>query len=192
MNAPRLPSDVDSPLIAREHSRRAALGHLGAWLSIGVGLLTMSPVAAQNATPAASPTALPPLLQQMVEAINATDSAALAALYTDDGAHEDVPAGVEARGREEIAAFVDAALGQFRDVRFTPVSARQAGDLAVLEYELSVTDAESSHPLTYRGVLVFELDGNLIRRSADYYDVAAILGQLGLLPAPETVGTPAP
>jgi hypothetical protein len=30
-------------------------------------------------------------------------------------------------------------------------------------------------------VLVFELDGNLIRRSADYYDFAAVLRQLGLL-----------
>jgi steroid delta-isomerase-like uncharacterized protein len=178
--------------VEREHSRRAALGHFGAGLAIGVGLLAASPVGAQNATPAASPAALPPLLQQMVEAINATDSAALAALYTEDGIHEDVPASVEVRGREDIAAFVDTALGQFQDVQFAPVSARQAGDLAVLEYDLSVTDPASERPLTYRGVLVFELNGNLIRRSADYYDVAAILGQLGMLPAPEKEGTPAP
>jgi steroid delta-isomerase-like uncharacterized protein len=192
MNAPRLAPDQGPLSFERDRSRRAALGHLGAGLAIGVGLLTTSPIGAQNATPAASLAALPPLLHQMVAAINATDSAALAALYTEDGTHEDVPAGLEARGREEIATFVDTALGQFQDVRFAPVSARQAGDLAVLEYELSVTDPASGRPLTYRGVLVFELDGNQIRRSADYYDVAAILGQLGMLPAPETEGTPAP
>ena len=61
-------------------------------------------------------------LDTLVEAINATDSAALATLYTDDGAHEDVPAGVEARGREETAAFVDTALGQIQDVQFTPLT----------------------------------------------------------------------
>jgi steroid delta-isomerase-like uncharacterized protein len=189
MNAPRLVPDQGPLSFERDRSRRAVLGHLGAGLAIGVSLLTTPPVGAQNATPAA---ALPPLLQQMVDAINATDSAALAALYTEDGAHEDVPAGIAARGREEIATFVDTALGQFQDVRFAPLSARQAGDLAVLEYELSVTDPASGRPLTYRGVLVFELDGKLIRRSADYYDVAAILGQLGMLPVPETEGTPTP
>ena len=191
MNASRLAPDQGPLFLERKRSRRAALGHLGAGVTIGIGLLTTSPVGAQNSTPAASPAALPPLLQQMVEAINATDSAALAAVYTEDGTHEDVPAGVEVRGREEIAAYVDTALGQFQDVRFTPLSARQSGDLAMLEYDLSVTDPASGRPLTYRGVLVFELDGNLIRRSADYYDIAAILGQLGLLPAPETEGTPA-
>ncbi|MBA2597969.1 MAG: nuclear transport factor 2 family protein [Chloroflexia bacterium] len=149
---------------------------------------------AQDATPGAAPDAIPPLLQEMVDAINATDSAALATLYTEDGAHEDVPAGVTARGREEIAAFVDATSGQFRDVRFAPVSARQAGDLAVLEYDFSVTDLASGKSLTYRGVLVFDLDGALIRRSADYYDLAAILGQLGQLEmdAVAAEATPAP
>ena len=139
------------------------------------------------------PVLLPPL-RQMVDAINATDSASIAALYAEAGSHEDVPAGATARGREEIAAFVDGALGQFRDVRFAPVSGRQADDLAVLEYAFSVTDVASGRPITYRGVLVFELDGTLIRRTADYYDLATILGQIGQLETTEaTLGdTPAP
>jgi ketosteroid isomerase-like protein len=174
----------------RQLSRRLALGHLGAALAAGTGLF-VSTARAQNATPASSAD-VPPLLQQMVDAINAVDSAALAALYIEDGSHEDIPAGVTVSGREEIAAFVNAALGQFRDVRFAPVVAHQAGDLAVLEYELAVTDPESGQPLTYRGVLVLELDGAMIRRSADYYDVASILGQLGLLPEAALEGTPAP
>ena len=137
------------------------------------------------------PTLSPPL-QQMVDAINATDSAAIAALYAEDGSHEDVPAGATARGREEIAAFVDGALGQFREVRFAPVSGRRAEDLAVLEYAFSVTDVASGRPITYRGVLVFELDGTLIRRTADYYDLATILGQLGHLEMSEVTLRAAP
>jgi steroid delta-isomerase-like uncharacterized protein len=192
VNAVPLDRDQRSPRVSQHLTRRVALGHLGAGLAAGIGLFTAARAGAQDATPAASPAGLPPLLQQMVESINATDSAALAALYVEDGTHEDVPAGVTAQGREEIAAFVDEALGQFRDVRFTPLTARQGGDLAVLEYDLTVTDPASGQPLTYRGVLVFELEGDLIRRSADYYDVASILGQLGLLPAPGSEGTPVP
>jgi steroid delta-isomerase-like uncharacterized protein len=149
--------------------------------------------AQEDVTPSASPAAVPPVLRHMVDAINATDSAALAALYTEDGIHEDIPAGVTARGREEVAAFVDTSLGQFRDVRFELVSGRQAGDLAVLEYTFSVTDRSAELPVTYRGILVFELDGTLIRRSADYYDLATILDQLGQLQGGEAApeATPA-
>ena len=148
----------------------------------------------QDATPDDPTLVLPPPLQDMVEAINAVDSAAIAALYAEDGTHEDVPAGVVARGREEVAAFVGETLGQFRDVRFEPLFGHAAGGLAVLEYSLSVTDLQSGLPVVYRGVLVFELDGTLIRRSTDYYDLSSILSQLGQPEASEAapVATPVP
>jgi hypothetical protein len=99
-----------------------------------------------------------------------------------------------ARGRQEIADLVTGALTQFDDITWEPVSARQADDLAVLEYAFSATDRESGKPLSFRGVIVFELDGDQIRRSADYYDVATILGELGLLNMGEesNAATPAP
>ena len=170
-------------------------------LTLAVLLLTGAGVMAQEATPAASPVALPPLLQRLVDAINAGDSAAAAALYTEDGVHVDIPAGlmvegrgVQMQGREEIAAYFDEALGRVSDARFEPVSGRQAGDLAVLEYTFSGTYVEFGQPVTSEGVLIFELDGDLIRRSADYYDFASILGQLGLLDSGEAMAeaTPAP
>jgi steroid delta-isomerase-like uncharacterized protein len=149
---------------------------------------------AQEGTPVASPAALPPPLQQLVDAANAGDGAGVAALYAEDGTHEDVPAGTVAQGREEIAAYVDGLLSQFRDARLEPVSGRQAGDLALLEYAFSGTDLATGRPVAYRGVIVFELDGTLIRRSADYYDLATVLGQLGLLElgeaTPEATPTP--
>ena len=120
-------------------------------------------------------------MQQFVDAINAADSVAIASLYTEDGTHEDVPLGVMVQGREDITAFIEGVFGQFDDVRIVPTAASQAGDLAVLEYDFSVTEQASRQPVSYRGVLILELDGVLIRRSADYYDNAAILAQLGLL-----------
>jgi steroid delta-isomerase-like uncharacterized protein len=150
-------------------------------------------VRAQETTPMASPAALPPLLQHYLDGVNSGNGEAIAALYVEDGVHEDIPSGMVASGREEIAALVSGALTQFDDLTWTPVSARQSGDLAVLEYTFSATDRESGKPLSFRGVIVFELAGDQIRRSTDYYDVATILGELGLLNmGEESVATPTP
>jgi hypothetical protein len=122
---------------------------LVAILALAVPLLTGAGASAQEASPPASPAALPPLLQQAVDAFNGGDAAAVAALYTEDGTHEDIPIGVRVQGREEITAYVDEDFGQLDDFRFEPVFGR--------------------------------LEGDLIRRSTDHYDLATILGQLGLL-----------
>jgi len=128
-----------------------------------------------------------------VGGVNTSNGNVIAALYAEDGVHEDIPSGMTASGRREIADLVNGALTQFDDITWTPVSARQVGDLAVLEYAFSATDLESGKPLSFRGVIVFELDGDQIRRSADYYDVATILGELGLLDlGEESAATPAP
>jgi steroid delta-isomerase-like uncharacterized protein len=148
--------------------------------TLTVPLLIGAGVGAQEASPA-SPAALPPLLQQASETFNGGDAAAVAALYTEDGTHEDIPAGVRLQGQEEITAYVAEVFGQLDDFRFEPVFGRLEGDLAVLEYTLSGTDPESGRPVTYQGVIVAEYEGDLIRRSTDYYDLATILSQLGLL-----------
>ena len=144
---------------------------------------------AQEATPAAGSVALSPLLQQWVDGVNAGDGAAVAALYRDDGVHEDVPSGMVAQGRAQIAQLASGAASQFQDLHWTVDRAHQGEDFAALEYTFAATDLESDKPLRFRGVVLFELVDGQIQRSADYYDVAAILSQLGLLPGMEE-GTP--
>ncbi len=139
-------------------------------LPLVAGLLASPAARAQeDATPSASPAAVPPELQHMVDAINATDSAALAALYTEDGIHEDIPAGVTARGREEIAAFIEGEAARQKDVALRPTAAHEGDGWAVIEYVFAATDAASGVRLEVRGATVFEMEGGLIRRSADYY-----------------------
>jgi len=161
---------------------------IGVVLSV-VGLVLLGSVAAwagpaaaaQEASPAAPPAALSPLLRQWVDGVTAGDGAAVAALYAGDAVHEDVPAGTVARGPEAIGALVSGTVGQFADVRYDVVAAHEAAGLGVLEYRFAATDLESGRPLSIRGVYLFELEGGKIRRSADYYDVAGILAQMGLL-----------
>jgi steroid delta-isomerase-like uncharacterized protein len=172
--------------------RRIHILVLAVFVSLAVPLLVESRVGAQEASPAAVD--LPPLLQQAVASFNSGDAAAVAALYSEKGIHEDIPAGVRVQGRAEISAYVDYLFGQLDDHRFEPIFGWKDGDLAILEYIFTGTDPASGQPVTYRGVIVAEYDGDLIRRSTDYYDLASILGQLGLLDldAGPAAATPAP
>src|SRR5215210_3513823 len=80
---------------------------------------------AQEASPAASPVALPPLLQQWVDGVEAGDGAAIAALYTDDAVHEDVPSSMVVQGSEEIGTLVSGTVSQFEDVRYEVLAAHE-------------------------------------------------------------------
>jgi steroid delta-isomerase-like uncharacterized protein len=180
---------------------RFVVRHFRLLLSVVVGMLlgimaSWGPLGtvAQEASPAASPVALSPLLQQWVDGVEAGDGDAIAALYTEDAVHEDVPAGMVVQGPEEIGALVSGTVEQFEDVRYEVLAAHESGDLGILEYRFSATDLESGQPISIRGAYIFELTGDRIRRSADYYDVASILVQLGILDMGEEMAeaTPAP
>jgi steroid delta-isomerase-like uncharacterized protein len=144
---------------------------------LGISALPTQPnVLAQEASPAASPAALSSLLQHWVDAVTAGDGPTVAALYTEDGVHEDVPSGTVARGRERIASFVDESARRVREVRYEVIAAHQVEDLQILEYHFSALERGSRRPLSVRGIQIFELDGDQIRRSAAYYDPATLLG----------------
>jgi ketosteroid isomerase-like protein len=149
---------------------------------VGVLLRGQPATLAQDATPVVSPVVLPALLQQWVDGINDEDGTVIGALYAPDGIHEDIPGGgIRSMGPNGIAAFFESVFVDFEDIRFEAVAARQAEDSAVLEYRFSATDVQSGKPFSFPGVVIFELEGDEIRRSADYYDVATILEELGLL-----------
>lgn len=59
-----------------------------------------------------------------------------------------------------------------------------------MEYSVTVVDEASGRPFTFRGVVVTELEGNLLRRTTRYYDVATIRGLLEGEATP-TADTPA-
>ena len=144
-----------------------------------LGLLTTGqmPTTAQEATPAA----IPPVLVAWSEAWDALDAEAMATLYTEDGVMEDVPAGIVAHGRDEIATALGGIMAGIAESRNEPVRGFRAGDMAVMEYEVTAVDAASGQEFTFRGAVIAELEGDHIRHSREYYDVATILGQLGLL-----------
>ncbi len=152
--------------------RFAVLLSVAGFMLLGVSAFGAHPTAvAQEASPAASPTALPPLLQRWLAALTTSDGEAVAALFTADGVYEDVPSGTVAHGHDQIAAFIDRIGAQERDFQLRLQAVHFTDDGAVLEYTATAIDVESGQTLSMRGVTVLEVDGDLIRRSADYYNV---------------------
>jgi steroid delta-isomerase-like uncharacterized protein len=124
---------------------------------------------AQEATPAASPAAVPDFLQRVVESLRAGDGAALAALYTEDGIYEDIQSGTVLHGREEIAAFITQSDANFKDVELRPVRVYEGDGWVADEYVYTATEAKSGARLEIRGATFYELEDGLIRHSTDYY-----------------------
>ena len=159
-------------------------------------------VAAQEASPAASPAALASPLAEWATAVNSGDIDQVLALYTDDALWEEVAIGLAAHGQDEIRAHLDRLYTAVPDITFDVSSGFVAGDRAVVEWTVSGTyssdfpglpPAAGQH-FSIRGASVFELADGKIRRYTEYWDAYLFLVQLGALPAPGTAppGTPLP
>ncbi len=146
---------------------------------------------AQEATPAASTEEFPPVLIAWLDAFGVGDPEAFAALYTEDGVMEDVPNGVIATGREEIAEAIAVTFATVSESEAVPIGGFQAGNMVALEYQVNAIAADGTTPLSFRGVVIAEIEGDLLKRTTEYFDVLTILSQLGLIggPGPDS-GTP--
>ena len=181
--------DASEPLSTSRLPRRAAL-HL-----LGAGGLATGLVAAGRGVTIAQEDA-PEVVRDWIDAWNDNDPDAIAALYADNGTYEDVPSDQQVRS-DEIGGFLADFFAVASDVEIDLANAYGGDEWAVAEYTFTATNqgifpgAPIGASWSVRVATVFELDGDEIRRSSDYYDVAAILGQLGLLPAAGATPVPA-
>jgi steroid delta-isomerase-like uncharacterized protein len=123
---------------------------------------------------------------------NAHDSAAVARHMADDAVYEDVALGRVLHGPSEIAAFVEEATRSSSDFRFENVSLFTAANDYANEWIMLGTNdrAVGGVPATgrsfrVRGASVGRLDTNgRIIENRDYYNLADLLTQLGVMPPP--------
>lgn len=151
-------------------------------------------VHAQDATPAAEATAIPPVLTHWAKVWSSGKADELAALYTEDAVYTEVPTGIVSHGRDEIAAFINDTLAAYPGVQVIPRSGFRGGQKAVLEADF-VGTSKTGKKFSVPFVAIFEFDGKLISRETDYFDLYGFMQQLGLLPASEATpmaGTPTP
>jgi steroid delta-isomerase-like uncharacterized protein len=166
-------------------SRRGALARLaGGGLGIAFAIPRLG-AAAQDATPMADAGMEAPLLVAWAEAWNSGEADQLLALYAEDGVYEDVPTGTISTGHDEIRAFYEATHEAVADINVVVTRAFQTERWALLEavYYGSIGGMAFALPIA----VVFELEGDKIRRNADYFDNAALLAQIT---PPEAEATP--
>jgi steroid delta-isomerase-like uncharacterized protein len=131
---------------------------------------------------------IPSLLLAWAEAWSSHDPEQVVALYAEDAVYEEKPTGSVAQGHDEIREFVAATHAGFPNVKVTALRGFQAENFAVLEGDFAA-ESPDGKAFSVPFIVVMELDGDTIQRSADYFDLNAVLTQIA--PAPEAAATPA-
>lgn len=139
----------------------------------------------------------PKFFDHYFSAWNRHDAAGVARHIAEDGVYEDVAMGRSMRGPQEIAEFVAGAAASSSDLHFELGSLLTTGDSYLCEWVMAGTNdgplegmPPTGRKFSVRGVSVgrVDRDGRIVE-NRDYWNLAAVLGQLGLLPgaAPEAI-----
>jgi steroid delta-isomerase-like uncharacterized protein len=131
------------------------------------------------------------LMRDYLAAWNARDAERIASFFAGDAVYEDRGAGSVARGREAIRAHASRVHAGFPDLHFELVRSAHGDDFTAAEWRSRMTHAGSFEGLAPTGRLVESsgvdvatLDGDdRIVHLVSYYDGAAIMRALGVLPA---------
>lgn len=130
------------------------------------------------------------LMQGYLAAWNSHQPAAVAAFFTADATYDDRGAAEVAVGTEAIEAHVASVMTAFPDLRFEVVRAAHGDDFTAGEWTAAMTHrgelsglAPTGRRVQSAGVDVATLgDDGLVSHLVSFYDGAAIMRALGLLP----------
>ena len=125
-----------------------------------------------------------------LNAWNSHDAQAVGAFFAPDAIYDDRGAAEVARGPQEISAHAARVFEAFPDLRFEITRIAEGEDFSAGEWRAEMTHegelfglAGTGRTLTAEGVDVATFgDGDLISHLVSYYDGAAMMRDLGLLP----------
>lgn len=147
--------------------------------------------AARRMSKVSTSVAVPDLVRNYTDALNAHDPERVASFYTDDAIVEQaVLNGNTFRGREEIAGLISSNLAGLPNLTVTTESVIATETQISWEWVYSGdytgqfprAPTGAGQPITLRGVSVMELQSSQIRRETLYFDNYAFLTQTGALP----------
>jgi steroid delta-isomerase-like uncharacterized protein len=130
-------------------------------------------------------------LQECLSAWSSQDSGRIASFFVEKCVCEDVATGIVYLGRGELEAFVGAIFAAFPDLTLDIRRGFRTGRNSTVEWIMRGTHRQSSAEKAHTsnktmcllGCSIAEYDGGHIKRLTNYYDRAAFLRQLGILPA---------
>lgn len=131
------------------------------------------------------------ITEQLFAAWNTHDPEKMLAFYTDDVVYEDVPLGLVNRGKAELRKLIEETFSVFPDLRVQLVKSSICNGHGMSEVILSGTDKgywKTNKQFSVRMLSTFELRGRKLSRNEDFYDLATMMRQVGVLPAEGAVG----
>ena len=146
-----------------------------------------------------TPAAVPDLVRNYADALNAHDPERVASFYTDDAiVKQAVLNGNRFRGREEIAGLISSNLAGSPNLTVTTGSVIATETQISWEWVYSGdytgqfpgAPAGTGQAITLRGVSVMELQNGQISRETLYFDNYAFLTQTGALPPSASPAAP--
>jgi steroid delta-isomerase-like uncharacterized protein len=125
------------------------------------------------------------IAQAWIDAWNSHDPDTVIALFAKDAVIEDVTLGVVSRGLAEIRDFAVGSFTTFPDIHFDLVNSTLKGGHGTIEWVFSGTDTGgfggTGKPFSVRGVTVMDVHGTKLTRETDYWNLATVLKEIGLL-----------
>ena len=125
------------------------------------------------------------IINQLFSAWNSRDPDRLANLFSEDAVYEDVSAGQKNQGRNEVRKWAAGAFADIDSFKLELVSSFAHNGRGVAEWVWSGTDKgvlKTGKSFSVRGVSIIEIRKGKVSNYKEYYDFAAVMRQLGLLP----------
>ena len=128
----------------------------------------------------------PQISEGFIAVWNSHDVEKIVPIFTDDVLYEDVAFGAVSHGSAELRKFAASIFEAVPDVKFELVSSTVERGHGTIEWVFTGTDKglyKTGKRFSVRGVSVIDLREGRISRNLDFYDAAAIMRQVGLLPS---------
>ena len=125
--------------------------------------------------------------EKWIAAWNSHNPDKMLSLFTDDIVYEDVAFGEVSHGSAELRKFAASEFDGVPDLELKLLRADIHGGHGTIEWMFSGTDKgvyKTGKKFSVRGVSVIDMRDGKISRNLDFYDVATIMRQVGILPTP--------
>ena len=130
------------------------------------------------------------IAETFIAAWNSHKAETMLPLFTDDVFYEDVAAGEVNHGKAELRKFAASEWDAVPDLELKLIRASIHDGHGTIEWVFSGTDKaafNTGKKFSVRGVSVIEVRYGKISRALDFYDMASVMRQVGVLPSPTEV-----
>jgi len=130
------------------------------------------------------------MVQGHNRAWNSHDAEKVASFYTEDCVQENAASGEAVQGRETLKASTEASFAANPDIKAEMKNVFVSGNWSASELVLSGTNTgrgltggpPTGKSFSVKVCRIAEYEGDLIKRTTIYFDMATMLRQLGLMP----------